>query len=592
MPRSRKVGRVSEEGCDDPQSPAETNRSATRRSLTPIFSTAITTAIITGVHTVRLLFCDAAGIRRARAVPLGGGGGTGGANGKAARSAALAALATDGVGLTQGAMGMPAHADMVAEESGLSPKGEVRLVPGRCAAAPGEEKAAGKAAAARTTLPPPAPLLLSPVRPLPWMPSHALAVADMLDADTGKPWVCCPRAALRRVVQVARDRLGVGFVVGFELEFVLLRPAQANNAAPFVPPGQPIDAAADPLLLLRAVDDLPYASSLGLDAHAALLDEMVRACSALGQRVVQYHSESAPGQYELALSAHSDPVAAADGLLLAKEAVACLAARRGLVACFAPKPFKGVAGSGMHAHVSVVSAGEDAGRNLMAAGGNEGDEMDTPPPSAAARELGLSSTGESFVAGLLAHLPALLPFTAPSAGSYERLRPGCWAGAFATVGLQDREAPLRVTAARGAAAALSPPSAAASARGRSNNSKSISSSSGSSKTNVEVKAVDATCNPHAALAALLTAGLEGLRARATLPAPGKEGASSPTPAAAARLPGSLPEALAALDADEQLCSALRDDEASLGAALFDALVGVRRCEARLGVSAEQAALRY
>jgi glutamine synthetase len=535
--------------------------------------------------------CDAAGIRRARAVPVP----VAAASATAAASS-LQALLRQGVGLTVGIMGMPAHADMVAPESGLTPVGEVRLVPGRASKPPAPaEEAPKKGAAAKPPPPPAPPAVVALVRPIPWgPPGHAFALADMLDADsaTEQPWACCPRAALRRVASAARRELGVAFTVGFELEFCLL----AQTAAPRRVPAGPVPSVLPPPddAAWRAADDLPYASSLGLDAHAELLGEIVASCAALGQPVVQYHGESAPGQYELALAAHgADPVAAADGVLLAKEAVAALAARRGFLAVFAPKPYAGAAGTGMHAHVSVVDARD--GRNLMAGGGGREEAGDGPPGQTGGV---LSPLGERFVAGLLSHLPALLPFTAPSAGSYERLRPGCWAGAFATYGVENREAPLRITAGRGA-------TAAAGGGGGGGGSSSSSSGRGAApprpQVNVEVKAVDATANPYTALAALLTAGMMGMRDEAArLPGPplGRDpGAAAPAPGAAAGpspapLPASLPEALAALEADAALAAALRDPASSLGAPLFSALVGVRKCEARLGVTAAQTALRY
>jgi glutamine synthetase len=41
----------------------------------------------------------------------------------------------------------------------------------------------------------------------------------------------------------------------------------------------------------------------------------------------------------------------------------------------------------------------------------------------------LSTTANSFLAGVLDHVPALLPFTAPSVNSFERFKPSCWSGA-------------------------------------------------------------------------------------------------------------------------------------------------------------------
>ncbi len=45
-------------------------------------------------------------------------------------------------------------------------------------------------------------------------------------------------------------------------------------------------------------------------------------------------------------------------------------------------------------------------------------------------KVGEGSVAEAFLAGVLSHLPALQAFTVPSPISYERLRPGCWSGAF------------------------------------------------------------------------------------------------------------------------------------------------------------------
>lgn len=42
----------------------------------------------------------------------------------------------------------------------------------------------------------------------------------------------------------------------------------------------------------------------------------------------------------------------------------------------------------------------------------------------------LTATANSFLAGVLDHLPALLPFTAPSTNSYDRLQPGTWSGGW------------------------------------------------------------------------------------------------------------------------------------------------------------------
>ena len=106
----------------------------------------------------------------------------------------------------------------------------------------------------------------------------------------------------------------------------------------------------------------------------------------------------------------------ADDILYIREAIANIAARHALVASFVPKPFPKGSGSGAHVHLSMthISDGSD---NLM------GHVLD-----------GLSSEngtrGESFMAGILQHLPGLCLFTLPSPLSYERIKPGAWSGAY------------------------------------------------------------------------------------------------------------------------------------------------------------------
>jgi glutamine synthetase len=111
--------------------------------------------------------------------------------------------------------------------------------------------------------------------------------------------------------------------------------------------------------------------------------------------------------------------------------------------------------------------------------------------AAAERPHGLSEEGESFAAGVLHHLPALLAITAASPNSYRRIAPSTWSGAYCCWGEHNREAPLRLVGDAGTPRTL----------------------------NFEVKCWDATSNPHLGLAVLVAAGLLGMRGKMKLPAP-------------------------------------------------------------------------
>jgi glutamine synthetase len=169
---------------------------------------------------------------------------------------------------------------------------------------------------------------------------------------------------------------------------------------------------------------------------------------------------------------------------------------------------------------------------------------------AAAGERLLSPLGRQFVAGVLAHLPALVALTCPSFNSYERLQPSAWAGATVSWGPDNRECAVRV---------------ASPFRGRVMES-----------TNVELKACDPTCNPYLALGGLILAGLDGIARGLEPPAPARidpaRMSDEQRQSSGVRpLPASLRDALVALQADDVLFPALGD-------LLGRCIVGVRSAE--------------
>ncbi len=106
----------------------------------------------------------------------------------------------------------------------------------------------------------------------------------------------------------------------------------------------------------------------------------------------------------------------------------------GMICSFMPKPDPKRAGNGMHFHLSLASA---TSRNLF--------HDDSDP-----RGMGLSRLAYHFLAGLLAHGPALCAFAAPTVNSYKRLVVGrslsgaTWAPAFIAYGANNRSAMIRV----------------------------------------------------------------------------------------------------------------------------------------------------
>lgn len=160
------------------------------------------------------------------------------------------------------------------------------------------------------------------------------------------------------------------------------------------------------------------------------------------------------------------------------------------------------------------------------------------------------------MAGVLAHLPALVALTCPSFNSYKRLQPQSWSSAFTAWGHDNREAAVRVA------------------------SPFWSNVEGSA--NLELKAADSSCNPYIALGGLLAAGLDGI-ARGLVPPqsteadPSNLSDSEREARGIRRLPSSLDEALNNLEGDAVLMDALGD-------LLGRSYVAVRRSEAQAYVT--------
>ncbi|WP_020671573.1 glutamine synthetase family protein [Amycolatopsis nigrescens] len=303
-----------------------------------------------------------------------------------------------------------------------------------------------------------------------------------------------------------------------------------------------------------APDD-PSAAVLGpaygfarLSQHAGYLRALVSALDSQGVAVEQVHPEYAAGQFELSVAAE-DPVRAADTAVLVRQTIRAVSGEHGLRASFSPKFSASGVGNGGHVHLSI-----QRGDTNVFAGGD--------------RVFGLTPAAESFAAGILDRLPALLAVGAPSVASYLRLLPHHWAGVFRGWGLENRETPLRLV--RGVAGD----------RHRA--------------ANLEVKCFDQAANPYLVVAGLLFTGLAGLAEEATLPEPVDVDPGSLTEderreRGIERLPTTLDAAVAAFESEPVLTE-------SFGRPLATTLAELRRHEIRVFAAAtpEQvtAALRW
>ncbi|MGW1194695.1 glutamine synthetase [Streptomyces sp. NPDC002536] len=333
-------------------------------------------------------------------------------------------------------------------------------------------------------------------------PGWAWAPVDRYEQD-GRPYAACQRQFARRMTDRAAER-GLRLSMGFETEWVVTRAGAPG-------PGPAYAGTGPAYSMARMVELSDY------------LRDLLETFAAQSVDVLQLHPEYSPGQFEVSV-APADPVGAADLVVLVRETIRAVSARHGLDAGFAPVVEVGKVGNGAHLHLSLW---ED-GRNLCRGG-------DGP--------YGMTKVCESFLAGVLAELPALMLLGAPSPASHLRLEPSRWAGVFQCWGLENREAALRFI--------TGDPDHASGA-------------------NAEVKCFDAAANPYLVAGAVTAAGLAGMDAALTLPPPV---AGDPVAAAGQqRLPATPDEALEHFERS----SLLRE---TLGEPLFQAILAVRRAEA-------------
>lgn len=299
---------------------------------------------------------------------------------------------------------------------------------------------------------------------LPWQPTVAWVPGNLRYHD--QPWPMCSRTVLSRQVERAA-RMGFRFNLGVECELFLVR-----REGDRVVPANPRD------VLAKAAYDVS-----GLLENLDWLDEMVRHMNQLGWDVHSFDHEDANSQFEFDF-AYSDVLTMSDRYVLWRLMAKELARRRGFEATFMPKPYADRTGNGAHFNMSLASL--ETGENLFAAPSDP-------------RGCALSKLAYQFLAGVLAHAPAVVATTCPSVNSYKRLvKTGSmtgytWAPVFISYGGNNRTHMMRVPLVRphidgpGAAEGAPP-----------------------SSSRLECRAVDSSMNPYLGAAMMLAAGLEGI----------------------------------------------------------------------------------
>ena len=284
--------------------------------------------------------------------------------------------------------------------------------------------------------------------PIPFI-KDGLAIVHCDPHVNGEPWPYAPRVILKALIQRAAD---AGFEpwVGAEVEYFLLH----RNADGSLSVADAADTAAQPCYDARGVTRM-YDHLTTISA----------AMNTLGWSNYANDHEDGNGQFEQNFQ-FADALTTADRVVTLRYLLSMIAADRGMVATFMPKPFAKKTGSGLHLHLSLTSGG-------------------TPvfPADDDSRGLGLSETAYAFIGGILEHASALQAVVAPTVNSYKRTGAtttasgASWAPKTPSYGGNDRTHYIRVP----------------------------------DNARIELRGSDGSANPYLAIAAALGAGIDGIK---------------------------------------------------------------------------------
>ena len=293
---------------------------------------------------------------------------------------------------------------------------------------------------------------------------------------------------------------GLRVKTGIEVEFSLLTPDGKSLADPLDTAQKPCY---DQLAVLRQID---------------MIGEAIDYMTDLGWGPYQADHEDANGQFEMNWD-FADALATADRHSFFKFMIRALAEKRGMRATFMPKPIEGLTGNGCHAHISVWDV--------------EGQTNVFGDPKG---ELGMSELGRQFLGGIMNHAPAMAAITNPTVNSYKRINAprtisgATWAPNSVTWSGNNRTHMVRVPAP-----------------GR-----------------FELRLPDGAANPYLMQAAIIAAGVAGVRSKAD---PGKRVEidmyqDGHKVKGARKLPLNLLDALRAFDKDKALKQVMGEEFSS------------------------------
>jgi len=360
-------------------------------------------------------------------------------------------------------------------------------------------------------IPDPKTAILDPVCEVPTLS----IICDIYDPLTKKPYTRDPRYVAKKAVEYMRETgIADKSYWGPEMEFFLfndVRFDQAENCGYYF-----VDSSEGewnsgkdeaPNLGYKPRYKEGYFPVPPHDSLQDLRSKIVLAMIKAGLPIeVHHHEVATAGQCEIDMK-FGTLVSIADKCLLYKYIVKNMARKNNMVATFMPKPLFGDNGSGMHTHQSLWKGGKNIFYDPKGYGL-------------------ISQIAKYYIGGLLKHAASILAFCAPTTNSYKRLVPGYEAPVNLAYSARNRSAAVRIP---------------------------VYTENPKSK-RVEFRPPDCTANPYLAFAAMLMAGLDGIKNKIDPGEPldkniyelnGAEAAKIPT------VPSSLQDAIKVLENDHE-----------------------------------------
>lgn len=347
--------------------------------------------------------------------------------------------------------------------------------------------------------------------------STMVVICDVLEPETGEAYNRDPRMTAKKAEAYVKS-LGVGdtVFVGPEPEFFVFDDVRFS-ATPFNT-GFILDSNEAPIntyteyesgnLGHRMRTKGGYFPVPPMDSLQDMRSEMLSVMSEMGVVVEKHHHEVASAQHELGMK-FDTLVRNADKVQIYKYVVHQVANAYGKTATFMPKPLFGDNGSGMHVHQSIWKEGK--------------------PTFAGNQYADLSEACLYYIGGILKHAKAINAFTNPTTNSYKRLVPGYEAPVLLAYSARNRSASCRIPLA-----------------------------SNPKAKRVEVRFPDPLANPYLGFAAMLMAGLDGIKNKIHPGDAMDKNLYDLPPEELKLIPtvcGSLREAIASLDADRDFLKA-------------------------------------